>query len=267
MPLRCTLASSIFFLATGVFTTVSPAPLFAQSPGRLLPTGMRITPLAPAGATLQSLNPGLSTLPDFLVDMTVTTAVSPDGRTLLILTSGFNQNLDANGNVDPSSSNEYVFVFDVSAPAPRQAQVIQIVTNAFDGLAWNPSGKSFYVSGGPDDLVHVFNAAAGGTWQEGTAIPLNHNGVANGWNGIIPVAAGLGVTKDGKHLLVANYENDSVSAIDLSSGAVVSEFDLRPGIIDPAKSGRPGGTYPYWVAVQGNQRAYVSSQRDREIDD
>src|SRR5208283_5577439 len=266
MPFRRIAGPLIVFLAFAVLSAVSPGPTHAQSQGQLLPTGMRITPLAPTGTTLQSLNPGLPAIPDFLVDMTVTTALSPDGKTLLILTSGFNQNLDANGNVDSSSSNEYVFVFDVSGQAPRQAQVIQIVTNAFDGLAWNPSGKTFYVSGGPDDLVHVFNAAAGGAWQEGTAISLNHNGVANGWNGIIPVAAGLDVTKDGKYLLVANYENDSVSAIDLSSGAVVSEFDLRPGIIDPAKSGAPGGTYPYWVAVQGNQKAYVSSQRDREID-
>lgn len=169
---------------------------------------MRITPLAPTGTTVQYLNPELPALPDFLVDTTVTTALSPDGKTLLILTSGFNQNLHVNGNVDPSSSNEYVFVFDVSGQTPRQAQVIQIVANAFDDLAWNPSGRTFYVSGGPDDLVHVFNADARGTWQEGTTIPLNHNGVANGWNGIIPVAAGLDVTKDGKYLLVANYEND-----------------------------------------------------------
>ena len=103
-------------------------------------------------------------------------------------------------------------------------------------------------------------------WQEGTAIPLNHNGVALGWNGVIPVAAGLQVTKNGKYLIAANYENDSVSAIDLSTGAVISEFDLRPGIIDPAKSGAPGGSYPYWVAIRGNEKAYVSSQRDREID-
>lgn len=237
----------------------------AQQP-QILPTGMAITPLAPAGTVFQSLNPQLPSLPDFRVDMAVTTALSPDGMTLLILTSGFNQNLDANGNVDPKTSNEYVFVFDLSGTAPRQAQAIQIVTNAFDGLAWNPNGNSFYVSGGPDDLVHVFSRGAGGIWQEGTPIPLNHNGIANGWNGIIPVAAGLGVTKDGKHLLVANFENDSVSVTDLSAGVVISEFDLRPGIINPTDSGMPGGTYPYWVAIKGNEKAYISSQRDREID-
>jgi DNA-binding beta-propeller fold protein YncE len=198
--------------------------------------------------------------------MAVTSALSPDGNTLLILTSGFNQNLDATGNVDPNTSNEYVFVFDVTGPSPRQVQVIQIATNAFDGLAWSPTGNAFYVSGGPDDLIHAFHRGAGGLWQEGSAIPLNHNGQALGWNGIIPVVAGLDVTKNGRYLLAANYENDSVSVVDLSAGTVISEFDLRPGIIDPAKNGTPGGTYPYWVVVKGNHKAYVSSQRDREIE-
>ena len=36
--------------------------------GQLLPTGARITPEATPGAHFQGLNPGLSTLPDQLVD-------------------------------------------------------------------------------------------------------------------------------------------------------------------------------------------------------
>ena len=102
----------------------------AQSQPEILPTGVSITPLAEPGTTLQFLNPGLPTLPDFRVDMAVTSVLSPDGNTLLILTSGFNQNLDATGNVDPNTSNEYVFVFDVTGPSPRQVQVIQIAANA-----------------------------------------------------------------------------------------------------------------------------------------
>ena len=196
--------------------------------------------------------------------MAVTADLSPDGTTLLALTSGFNQNLDSNGNVAPATSNEYVFVYDVSHKQAKQTQVLQIKTNAFDGLGWNPSGKEFYVSGGPDDLVHVFNVMRG-SWKEALTIPLNHNGIGLGIGYILPVAAGLSVTADGKHLLVANYENDSVSAIDLAAHAVVSELDLRPGIIDPSQAGKPGGSYPCWVAIKGNDRAYVSSQRDREI--
>jgi len=152
--------SSILLAFTIVLGRV-PQSTLAQSQPEMLPTGMSITPFAQPGTTFQFLNPGLPTLPDFRVGMAVTSALSPDGCTLLILTSGFNQNLDATGSVDPNTSNGYVFVFDVTGRAPRQEQVIQIVTNAFDGLAWNPTGNAFYVSGGPDDLIHVFNRGAG----------------------------------------------------------------------------------------------------------
>jgi DNA-binding beta-propeller fold protein YncE len=242
----------------------SGAAASSEVKGQELPTGMSITPLAAKGMTFQTLNPGLATLPDFLADMAVTTALSPDGQTLLVLTSGFNQILDANGNVDPATSNEYVFVYGTATGQPRLLQVIQIQTNAFDGLVWRPDGKEFFVSGGPDDLVHAFKGK-GGKWTEETSIPLNHNGLGLGLGGILPVTAGMDVTSDGKHLLVANYENDSVSAIDLTTRAVEAETDLRPGKIDPAESGTPGGTYPYWVVVKGKETAYVSSQRDREV--
>jgi hypothetical protein len=135
MMLRRFQQTAIIFAFTVVLVTLPQAAL-AQSQPEILPTGMSITPLAEPGTTFQFLNPGLPTLPDFRVDMAVTSVLSPDGGTLLILTSGFNQNLDATGNVDPNTSNEYVFVFDVTGPSPRQVQVIQIATNAFDGLAW-----------------------------------------------------------------------------------------------------------------------------------
>src|SRR5260370_15633863 len=34
---------------------------------------------------------------------------------------------------------------------------------------------------------------------------------------------------------------------------------------DSSKNGVPGGEYPYWTLFQGNEKAYVSSLRDREI--
>jgi hypothetical protein len=41
-------------------------PLFAVDQGQLLPTGMRITPLAAKGATLKPLDPGLAEFPKFV---------------------------------------------------------------------------------------------------------------------------------------------------------------------------------------------------------
>ena len=53
--------------------------------------------------------------------------------------------------------------------------------------------------------------------------------------------------------------------VDLGSRTKIAELDLRPGKSDASKKGTPGGEYPFWVAIKGNDKAYVSSIRDREI--
>jgi len=58
--------------------------------GEFIPTGVQITPSAAKGSIFQALNPGLVSDPSFTVGQAVSTSVSPDGRTLLILTSGYN---------------------------------------------------------------------------------------------------------------------------------------------------------------------------------
>ncbi|MGH9730117.1 MAG: hypothetical protein ACRD4A_00345, partial [Candidatus Acidiferrales bacterium] len=80
-----------------------------------------------------------------------------------------------------------------------------------------------------------------------------------------PEAAGLDVTADGKKLLVANFENDSVSEIDLEARKKIAEVDLRPGAADPKTTGVAGGEFPFWIVTKGNDTAYVSSPRDRQI--
>ena len=51
----------------------------------------QIAPLAPPGSVFQTLNPGLPDKPDWLAGQAVTTVVSPDKKTLLVLTSGYNR--------------------------------------------------------------------------------------------------------------------------------------------------------------------------------
>src|SRR5664279_3037877 len=230
--------------------------------GQLLPTGFRITPEATPGALFLGLHPGLPTLPHQLVDHAVTTALSPDGRTLLVLTTGYNAvtKPDNSGDFVPELSNEYVFVFDVSHATPVKKQVLQ-VPNTFVGMAWNPSGKEFYVSGGVNDNLHVYRRADAAFSEVLPAIALGHS--AGLGLLVSPAAAGVGVDDRGKHVVVANYENDSVSIVDLVA-STVTEVALRPGKIDPSMSGKAGGEYPYWVTVKGT-KAYVSSQRDGEI--
>src|SRR6266852_3112938 len=232
-----------------------------SSKGEFIPTGVHITPSAAKGSIFQPLNPGLASDPTFTVGQAVTTAVSPDGKTLLILTSGYNSQKFAScpntGNTNPAESNEYIFAFDISGGKPLQTQVLQ-VPNAFDGLAFSPSSKEFYASGGPDDNVHFYDWN-GSSWAEsGAPVKLGHP-AALALGKITPGAMGLAVTADGKRLVVANYENDSISLVDIAGRKVLAELDLRPG------NGVAGGEYPVWVAIQGSSTAFVSSARDREI--
>ncbi|MCU1257303.1 MAG: beta-propeller repeat protein, partial [Bryobacterales bacterium] len=81
---------------------------------------------------------------------------------------------------------------------------------------------------------------------------------------LVPAAivAGMDVSADGRTLVAANFENDSVSICDTASRKVIREV----------KFFTPGGTvaqgeFPYDVAVKSNadgtaQTAYVTSQRD-----
>jgi DNA-binding beta-propeller fold protein YncE len=80
-----------------------------------------------------------------------------------------------------------------------------------------------------------------------------------------PLNGGMAVTADGATLIVAELENDSLNYVNLATGAVTKQ-PLRPGKLNPAQSGVPGGEFPYWVAVTSNNIIYVSSERDREID-
>jgi DNA-binding beta-propeller fold protein YncE len=228
--------------------------------GQITATGHAITPAAAPGAIFQPLNPDLPENPGFTAGQASATALSPDGRTLLILTSGFNRMAGPDGQAIPAQSSEYVFVYDVSGEAPAKRQVIRIA-NTFLGIAWAPSGTRFYVSGGVDDSVIEYVRGPDG-FARGRSFPLGHKA---GLGLLVkPMAAGVAVSPDGRRLLVANLQNDSVSLIDLASGRI-REQDLRPGAIDPKLRGRPGGTFPRAVAWVSERKAYATSERDRQI--
>jgi len=248
--------------AIGVLITITMFPASAASAAspEITPTGQAITPTASPGALFQPLNPDLPGDPAFTAGQASAMALSPDGRTLLILTSGFNRNFGPDGKLIADRSAEYVFVYDVSGGTPVNRQVLT-APDTFLGLAWAAAGDRFFVSGGKDDDVLEF-VGAPGAMRAGRLFRLGHKaglGLA-----VKPQTAGLAVSPDGRRLLVTNFQNDSVSLIDLDTGSV-TEQDLRPGVIDRAKAGQPGGTFPRAVAWAGETKAYVASQRDREI--
>jgi DNA-binding beta-propeller fold protein YncE len=250
----------LLFLAGMSPSAVLAAEQMPALEGDLLPTGARMTPLAAPGAHLQDLDPGLADNPQFRADHANAMAIGPDGKTLLVLTGGYNLTYGPAGKI-AEQSNEYVFVYDISGNVPRKRQVLTLA-NSFLGLAWAPDGQRFFASGGPDDQVAVF-ARKNGQFTPDGAYRLGHK--AGLGHGSRPVAAGLAVDPVSRRLLVANYENDSVTLIDLTQRRQLAERDLRPGKSDPAQSGVAGGEYPIQVCWQSPHKAYVSSQRDREI--
>ena len=246
------------------------------------PPGLYVTPTAPlTDAMQQPLNPGLTNYPDYIAGEAVKGIVSPDGTMLAILTAGFNSlykpyvSGSTTSVVDTSASTQFIFLYDVSGSnktSPVLKQVIQQL-NSHVGLVWAPTSQTLYATGGCDDAVYAYSRN-GASFVESAKISLGHapsGCVSNNANrtglglSVEPNASGLGISADGKTLVVANNYNDSISVIDTASARVRYEYDLRPYSTSGAPAGTKGGTFPYSVVVNGTT-AYVGCDRDREVD-
>jgi len=259
-----------------------------QSP---TPPGLFITPTALPHAVQQVLNPGLANYPNFVAGEAVKAVVSPDGKTLAVLTAGQNslyfpnvgEPSDPNppgsliGKLDQGTSTtqlgastQFLFLYDISGgnkTKPVLKQVIQ-QANAHVGLVWSPDSNTLYAAGGCDDVVYVYSSNGNGTIPLGhlpCPFPQGSNTSGLGINGVAPNVAGLAISANGKTLVVANNYNDSISVIDTATKKPRYEFDLRP------LNGNKGGTFPFSVAVVSNNAgdattAYVGADRDREVD-
>ena len=241
----------------------NPAALGKLEQPNMIPT---ITPLAAPGSRFQPMNPDLSDFPAWLAQDAAHCVVSPDGKTLAVLTSGYNRVFipyGANANaMSQADSSEYVFVYDISGGAADKAPQVVPVPNAYHGIVFDPSGWAFYVGGLSDDAIHIVTRSATGTWalQPGNNLALGHDDLGNGLGiavppgvalfqvnnavSVMPAAAGVAISSDGKTLVVANYYNDSITVFTGGYGnwAKLQELDLRPGKNDPAKAGTPGVT-------------------------
>ena len=78
--------------ATLIITVIDAPP--AQALANL---GQQITPLAPQNSRFEPMNPDLPDNPAWLAGQAVTTVVSPDAKTLLVLTSGYNRVYNTDG--------------------------------------------------------------------------------------------------------------------------------------------------------------------------
>ncbi|MDR5727288.1 MAG: putative Ig domain-containing protein [Terriglobia bacterium] len=219
-----------------------------------------ITPLETTGASFQYLDTGMvvtdslnpQILPkEWLAGQAVSTSISPDGNTLLVLTSGFNRVYQGPFPLfDPLYSSEYIFIFDITNHTPVFTQAVR-VPNAYHGIVWDPvtANHAFYVSGGMGDApfgtdpipyplanngdnIHIVQQQGDGTWQSvaelglgqspstpsqghpsgnGLPVPNNQFASVNSAVFVAPMAAGLTISPDGRTLVVANYFNDSIT--------------------------------------------------------
>ena len=271
----------------------------------VLPSGFTITPLAAPGAVFQKLPTGLRADGSADANGAVTAALSPDGTTLLVLTTGYNSFFYTPDKqkimhtvLDPATGQpstvttpnaEWIFLYDVQGDAPVLKQRLSL-PNTYHGTAWSPDGQRFYVSAGIDDRVYVFTRSGAGFAAEAPFILLGHNarqgdplpgregGFWHGtpiWRSKVKLAAvsgptsaltaGVAVSGDGRVLAAVNMQNDSLSLVDTASRKVTREVRF----FVPGQTDAVG-ELPYWVAVRSGargvfQRAYVTSQRDGQV--
>ncbi len=311
----------------------------------MLPTGQIVTPTLTPGSRYQRLSTGIRTDGNADADSAMSTALSPDGTTLLVLTSGFNTGISRQANyptptqamlnasnglypsavdaiqfpaIDPltgmlatpaqsaglgngGNQTEFVFVYDVSTGVALKRQMIEL-PDTYNGIAWDPAGNRFYVSGGIDDRIAIYKNAATGYVTDAPFIILGHNPgdslpVPTAYKGGIlsttPIGkaalatvgsakpspylglltsaavAGFGLSRDGKTLVAANWFNASASIVDTTTRKVTKEIVFTPpGTTNPAFA---IGEFPFWVSVKSDatsgsyQKAYVTSMRDDQV--
>ena len=300
-----TAVSAIAPLRSAHAGTTSPVGNLSDG-SALLPTGQIITPAAAPGSTFAPLATGLRSDSTADAAEAVSTVLSPDGKTLLVLTSGYNQNFkdETTGKnitypvLDPvtglpssildkvtglpitTTKAEWVFVYDVSSGSLVKKQQINI-PNTYNGLAWSPDSQNFYVSGGIDDRIYIYTRKDNQYIPQAPFILLGHNSDETApfpkYDGGLlkdtaaklastgAVVAGIAVSRDGKTLVAANFENDSISVIDPETRKVIKEikFFVAGGKVAT-------GEFPFDVAIKNTNTgaaatAFVSSQRDDEV--
>jgi YVTN family beta-propeller protein len=196
----------------------------------LLPNGWTLTP---AGKQLP------------VSDLPMNMELSRDGRWLLVTT---------NGNGDQTLE-----IIDLIAQ--KSAQTIT-VKKSWLGLAFAPDGKRFYVSGGDDNEVLIFDFANGKATEAGKlnlgsdsyhALDDRQRAAARrAGKGEYAFPSGIAATPNGKWLYVAENLSNKVAVIDLAAKKVTTKIDV--------------GEYPYDCAITGDgKRVYVSNWGARSV--
>lgn len=186
--------------ATGAAAGADGAHAGPQGDGTsVTPAGWRVVP-AGSQTTLGSLP--------------TASALSPDGRSLLVLNTG--DDLNSVQAVD-TATGQVTQTIGYAAPEGLYARV-----------AFSPDGTHAYASAGGGEKIRVYSVT-GGLLTEDQPIQLPVANPAGARVNMYP--AGLAVTPDGNRLVVADQMADAASVVD-PAGA-----DDQPGAL-PGRAGR-----------------------------
>jgi len=211
--IRSTIAA-VLILAACTSGPSGPVPQDVNGPHRL-PTGAM---LDPAG-TLRDVG----AYPFTMVS-------APGGARIVLLLAGYRTN--------------GIQVLDATTGA-----VLQTLAQpaAFVGLAFDPSGRHLYASGGNRDLLYVYDWVNGSATLSDSIVLEARAARQNGRR----YPAGLAFSPDGRQLYVAENLADSLAVIDVASKRVTQRIAV--------------GRYPYGVVVAPDGGVFVSAWGGFEV--
>ncbi len=228
----------IFFLLI-VFSIPAFSQAAAQA-GRTLPGQKPAGMLLPNGWTL---TPEGKQIP--VSDLPMNMELSKDGRFLLVTTNG--------------NGEQEVDIIDVTSQ-----QVIQkiIVKKSWLGLAFAPAGNKFFVSGGDDNEILIFDFMNGKAAEAGKIIlgskefhaldNAGRNKARSAGKGEYAFPSGITISPDGKKLYAAENLTNKVSVVDLSNNQVITKIAV--------------GEYPYDCTISNDgKKLYVSNWGARNV--
>ncbi len=187
-------------------------------------------------------------------DMPLKMVVSPDGKTLAAVTSGYN--------------NHGLTLIDVATK--RVTQFLPLA-RAWNGLAWSRDGRRIFVSGGNSGLLHRFQYADGKATAEESVAPApvenapvrrnrrrnrnpgsNAPAAAAAPTGLPTFLAGIAVHPETGKLYIANEGEHEVWVVN-------PETRQQEDVI-------PVGTHPHSVVFGADRRSlYVSNWGGRSV--
>lgn len=185
----------------------------------ITPMGMRVTPA------------GQQTT---LGDLPLNSALSPDGRKLLVSNNG--------------QGTQSLQLVDVADHEVEQTIPYKSPESLYMGLAWSPDGTKAYASAAANAKIRTYSYT-GGKLTEGDPIALPTKTADGKSLNLFP--AGLAVSADGRRLVVADQLADAVSVVDLGTGKTTTT---------------PAGHRPAYVALSPDSRtAYVTNQGGSDV--